>query len=886
MYEINERTIRFAYLKLKNYVYYYSSSNYLKEKLMKFEDDLKSEPTLFKKYANELNQLAEKEYDMLDGYKFDYIAYPKKDSFVANNDKIDVENVNLFIDTDLIFYLNDVLFCFELYDVYKSLNQELFFGNLFNKHLKETNDPLYNRMLFDAYWGNYNKWKKSIANKVSTKKLNKSSLVKIDFERCYYQTRFNIEKILSDHGLDLNNPIINIAINVYRLYSSKIYSVLKEKKEENQVLLPLGLPSSSVLQNIIFSDFDKKINDDPNVIAYSRYVDDILILVNKEIDSRDKFYELISGTFNKIGEDGKVFVDVSDDTCLMNLNKKKIEIRSGTSVKSLVDEIERIVLPSMVDEEEEENDIPESPRVDDEVDESYTQAYIKRRINSCFYNGTDIKKLKETINGIKDIDLLNVYSAWNKLLFLYKNEEEYEELLQRIKGSIGKLNYVNKDDYFEQDKIPTELIKLTLENELSVASQLIQKNNYYLFNIKQDDIFDYIKLFLNSQKLLFPVFVNLEYIEMYLSLKYNFKSDFFKNSIELYALINDVELSANHPAWTTNVSLIQNFDYCINQFNSNQRYSTIYSITNNRNVLLEDSYKAAVMSVKMPHETIADCDRNAKYPQDYNFSDLRRSIKVAKKYKAQVLVMPEFCIPNVDMIKVLDCCIKNEISLVGGLTHSFVGNVATNYIMIYDHILKMCLLKAKNYYPQEEKEILAMNGFKPNYIEPYYFKIDNGLIHYATMTCFDATNIKDRSFLCDKVDTVFMPVYNRDTSYFSSIVSSMARDLSCFVIQANNSEYGDSRITGPMDTIHKEIVQLKGGDNCFTVIGNLDYDGLEDRHLNEYCENILLDELASSNNKEDILTELESVRNKAKKSHFKSLSAGNRLFIRLMNHIK
>ena len=172
MYEINERTIRFAYLKLKNYVYYYSSSNYLKEKLMKFEDDLKSEPTLFKKYANELNQLAEKEYDMLDGYKFDYIAYPKKDSFVANNDKIDVENVNLFIDTDLIFYLNDVLFCFELYDVYKSLNQELFFGNLFNKHLKETNDPLYNRMLFDAYWGNYNKWKKAIANKVSTKKLN------------------------------------------------------------------------------------------------------------------------------------------------------------------------------------------------------------------------------------------------------------------------------------------------------------------------------------------------------------------------------------------------------------------------------------------------------------------------------------------------------------------------------------------------------------------------------------------------------------------------------------------------------------------------------------------------------------------------------------------
>lgn len=37
------------------------------------------------------------------------------------------------------------------------------------------------------------------------------------------------------------------------------------------------------------------------------------------------------------------------------------------------------------------------------------------------------------------------------------------------------------------------------------------------------------------------------------------------------------------------------------------------------------------------------------------------------------------------------------------------------------------------------------------------------------------------------IDMLFIPQLNRDTNYFASIVESAARDLHCFVIQANTS---------------------------------------------------------------------------------------------------
>jgi hypothetical protein len=80
-----------------------------------------------------------------------------------------------------------------------------------------------------------------------------------------------------------------------------------------------------------------------------------------------------------------------------------------------------------------------------------------------------------------------------------------------------------------------------------------------------------------------------------------------------------------------------------------------------------------------------------------------------------------------------------------------------------------------------------------------------------------------------KVDALFVPQLNRDTHYFSSIVSATARDLHCFIIQTNTSKYGDSRITAPYKTEMKNIVQVKGGINDVILVGQINLDALHKR---------------------------------------------------------
>ena len=75
-----------------------------------------------------------------------------------------------------------------------------------------------------------------------------------------------------------------------------------------------------------------------------------------------------------------------------------------------------------------------------------------------------------------------------------------------------------------------------------------------------------------------------------------------------------------------------------------------------------------------------------------------------------------------------------------------------------------------------------------------------------------------------KVDALFVPQLNKDTNYFSSIVESTSRDLHCLIVQANTSKYRDSRVTGPYDTIHKNVVQIKGGVNDVVIIGELEFE--------------------------------------------------------------
>ena len=76
--------------------------------------------------------------------------------------------------------------------------------------------------------------------------------------------------------------------------------------------------------------------------------------------------------------------------------------------------------------------------------------------------------------------------------------------------------------------------------------------------------------------------------------------------------------------------------------------------------------------------------------------------------------------------------------------------------------------------------------------------------------------------------------WNKDTNFFSSIIESMCRDIHCYIIQANSSDYGDSRVISPAKTEIRDIIKTKGGLNSTILIDQIDIQALRDYQYMEY----------------------------------------------------
>lgn len=209
---------------------------------------------------------------------------------------------------------------------------------------------------------------------------------------------------------------------------------------------------------------------------------------------------------------------------------------------------------------------------------------------------------------------------------------------------------------------------------------------------------------------------------------------------------------------------------------------------------------------------------------------LFRMANTAVKENANYITFPEFFIPIVWLKDITRFAQKNNITIIAGLRYIRNSNRAFNCTTIVqpcnNHGFQntVTLFREKNFYAPEEKECLYKLGYHiANPAQPIYYVVHANGVRYSSILCFEFTDIYSRASLKSKVDALFVPQLNKDTNYFSSIVESTSRDLHCFIVQANTSKYGDSRITGPYDTIHKNIVQVKGGINDVVIIGELEF---------------------------------------------------------------
>ena len=143
-------------------------------------------------------------------------------------------------------------------------------------------------------------------------------------------------------------------------------------------------------------------------------------------------------------------------------------------------------------------------------------------------------------------------------------------------------------------------------------------------------------------------------------------------------------------------------------------------------------------------------------------------------------------------------------------------------------------LRIKNHYsPQEQYDL-----------EKYRLKIPVGDIHYerfiwkkiafSVYNCYELSDISHRSIFRNKVDLLVAVEWNKDTNYYSNIVESCIRDLHCYMVQVNTSQFGDSRIATPKKSEELNILRVSGGDNSVLLKTQIDFQPLRDFQVREY----------------------------------------------------
>lgn len=211
--------------------------------------------------------------------------------------------------------------------------------------------------------------------------------------------------------------------------------------------------------------------------------------------------------------------------------------------------------------------------------------------------------------------------------------------------------------------------------------------------------------------------------------------------------------------------------------------------------------------------------------------------------KIDLLIFPEVSIPHSWESMVVAWARKHKIGVICGLEHRISRkDIAYNEVLAAlpykagnHHLACVPIRRLKRSYSPDEIFILENEKLKvpkPNR-DPYHLFRWRGA-SFAIYNCYELTSIEDRGIFKGKVDFIVVTEFNRDVNYFSNIAESAVRDLHCYVIKVNDSQFGDSRVVSPSKTEEMNPLRIKGGENRTFLTTRLNLKELRDHQRKGY----------------------------------------------------
>lgn len=225
------------------------------------------------------------------------------------------------------------------------------------------------------------------------------------------------------------------------------------------------------------------------------------------------------------------------------------------------------------------------------------------------------------------------------------------------------------------------------------------------------------------------------------------------------------------------------------------------------------------------------------------FANLLNEISTYRSRKIDLLIFPEVSIPYAWEAMITAWARKHNIGVICGLEHRVNSrNIAFNEVLAAlpyrsrnGYISCAPIRRLKRCYSPDESFVLENENLKvPRRNRDAYQLFRWRGASFAIYNCYELASIEDRSLFKGKVDFIVGTEFNQDVNYFSNIVESAARDLHCYVIQVNDSRFGDSRVVSPSKTEKMNPLRIKGGDNLTFLTMSLNLKALRDHQRKGY----------------------------------------------------
>ena len=198
----------------------------------------------------------------------------------------------------------------------------------------------------------------------------------------------------------------------------------------------------------------------------------------------------------------------------------------------------------------------------------------------------------------------------------------------------------------------------------------------------------------------------------------------------------------------------------------------------------------------------------------------------SNKKKTDIILFPELSIPLGFVPKLKRATENLESIVIAGLDYRIEKNencptVSNEAVVIIPKKIRNKKIATRTEirrvgktYPARGEEILLNNlgvEFKPH---PTIWVFDGGnLGKFAVAICYDFMDLDRIVMYRNKIQTLFVLAYNRDTTSFNHIAEALSRMLFCNVVVCNCGKFGGSIALSPFKKTYKRLVYQHSGQD-------------------------------------------------------------------------